>query len=76
MSQSSIDLAEWRKTNIAALVTAGIPLVEAVVIVERIIDNNMNPAVKPIIEKEDIIDAMASWASEAPVTEADILNAG
>ena len=72
MSQT---LNEWRKHNVNRLVAAGMSIIEAVRIVERIIDNSMEPAVTDTIAREDVIDAMADWAVDSPIAEADILNA-
>jgi antitoxin component of RelBE/YafQ-DinJ toxin-antitoxin module len=65
----------WRDENIRSLVSIGLSVQEAVRIVEGIIDNNGMPAVTDTISREDIIDAMAEWAVQSPITEANILNA-
>lgn len=72
MNQS---LSEWRSDNISSLVIAGLSIGEATKIVERIIANDMRPVVTDTISKEDIIDAIAEWAVQSPLTEANILNA-
>jgi len=71
---SSID-SQWRTDNIKALTAAGIPLLEAVRIVEGVIANNGQPVIKPQIDSDDVISAIGDWMTYSPSLEADILNA-
>jgi len=65
----------FRDDNIKALLLAGFSVGEAVKMVEQVMANNLRPTIEPSIDEEDVIDAIADWATQAPIAEADILNA-
>jgi len=65
----------WRSSNIRSLVAAGVPLLEAVRIVEGVIRNNGAPVIKPQIDDEDVISAVGDWMTFSPNVEVEILNA-